>query len=352
MIIKSKDIKENLIKYSQSIYDAIYKINLIKLKFLLVVNLNNSVVGTITDGDLRRALVNHKDLNESVFKIMNKKFTYSTKKINDQMGRLILKKKIINFLPILNENKKIKYLITEDNNISSKPKKNKILFIAGGKGKRLMPLTKTTPKPLLRVKKNSIIHDLIISSIYQGFKNFIISVNYKAEKFLKIFEDGKNLNCNILYLKETKPLGTAGPITLLKKKDFDNNAMIVMNADLITNINFSELINFHNKNKNDFTVCIKNISINIPYGEIEFEKKGIKKISEKPHKSYFINVGIYAISYNAIKNFKPGYLDMNDFINILIKKKMKVKHFPIYENWHDIGNKLDFTKLKNEFSSV
>ena len=349
MIISFQKIKKNLINSESSILDAIKKINKVELKFLLIINKSNSLIGTITDGDLRRAIVEQIDMKKKIIIIMNKKFIFLKKKIDNNMGQLILNKKIIKFLPILDSNNGIRSIIIPDDLFNKQVKKNKILFIAGGKGKRLMPLTKNIPKPLLKIKKNSIIHELIMNAIFQGFKNFLISVNYKAKKFKQIFEDGKDLNCKISYLTESKSMGTAGPITFLKKKDFNNKPMIVMNADLVTNINFSELLDFHNKNKNDLTVCIKNISINIPYGEIEFGRKGISKISEKPYKSYFVNIGIYVISSKILKVFKKGYLDMNDFINVAIKRKMKVKPFAVYENWQDIGNKLDFNRLKNKF---
>lgn len=351
MIIKNKEFKKNLFKSKNSIINAIKKINLLDLKFLIIINDSGSVIGTITDGDLRRSIVNKNPITNEVNTIMNKKFFFIKKNIDNDFGQLILKKKSINFIPVLNLKKKVKYLIVPDEEISSnETKENKILFIAGGKGKRLMPLTKNIPKPLLKISKNSIIHDLILNSITQGFNKFIISINYKAKKFKKTFENGAHLNCNINYLQEKKSLGTAGPIRLLKKRDFQKKPMIVMNADLITNINLSELLNFHNKCKSDFTVCVKNIFFNIPYGEIEFNKSGIKKIHEKPNKSYFINIGIYVINQSILKilDKKEKFLNMNNLISLAIKKNYKVKVFPVYENWHDIGNKIDFNKLRNK----
>ena len=211
-----------------------------------------------------------------------------------------------------------------------------------------MPYTKYIPKPLLKISQNTIIHDLILNSINQGFYNFIISINYKAEKFKKTFDDGRQLNCNIKYLQE-KSLGTAGPIKLLKKKDFKKKPIIIMNADLITNIDLKELLNFHNQNRNDLTVCVKNFTLSIPFGEIEFNKKGINKIYEKPNKTYFINIGIYAISQSILKVLKKKeFLDMNSLINLAIQKITKVKAFPVYENWQDVGNKFDFNKLRKK----
>jgi dTDP-glucose pyrophosphorylase len=351
MIIKNDNFKKYLFKKKNLIINAIKKINSLDIKFLIILDEKNSVVGTITDGDLRRAIIKKISLTNNISFIMNKKFIFLKKNISNDFGQLILKKKLINVLPILNLKKKLEYLIVPDQKNSLKQiRENVILLIAGGKGKRLMPYTKYVPKPLLKISQNTIIHDLILNSMSQGFYNFIISINYKAEKFKKIFDNGSQLNCNIKYLHERKPLGTAGPIKLLKKKDFKNKPIIIMNADLITNIDLTELLNFHNQNKNDLTVCVKNITLSIPYGEIEFSKKGINKIHEKPNKTYFINIGIYAINQSILKVLKKEkeFFDMNSLINLAIKKDYKVKAFPVYENWQDIGNKLDFNKLRKK----
>ncbi len=353
MFLKKNNFKKNLFNKNNSIIDAIKRINSLDLKFLVILNEKNSLVGTVTDGDLRRAIVNKISLTERVDLIMNKKFIFLKRDISNDFGQIILKKKSINVLPILKLKKKIKYLIVPDVKNNSKIiKENTIFLIAGGKGKRLMPYTKYIPKPLLKISQNTIIHDLILNSINQGFHNFIISVNYKAEKFKKTFDDGRQLNCNIKYLHESKPLGTAGPIKLLKKSDFKNKPIIVMNADLITNIDLDELLSFHNQKKNDLTVCVKNFTLSIPYGEIEFNKKGINKIHEKPNKNYFINIGIYVMNQSILKLLKKEkeFLDMNSLINLAIKKNYKVKAFPVYENWQDIGNKFDFNKLRKKIN--
>lgn len=352
MIISNKDFEKNLISEDLDIFTAIKIINKNSLKFLLILNKNDRLIGTITDGDLRRAIIKRIDLKLKIKLIVNKNFIYSNKRIENSFGQLILKKNAVPFLPILNKKKKIQYLIILDSYKNIKNRKNNILFIAGGKGSRLMPLTKNIPKPLLKIGSNSIIEDLITKFILQGFHNFLISVNYHSDQFIKKFGNGNRFNCNIEYLKENKPLGTAGPLMLLSKKHFNNGPVIVTNADLVTNIDFNELLNFHNKNQNDLTVCIKDLAINLPYGEVMIKNGRIFEILEKPNKSYCINIGIYVVNFPILKKFNSGYLNMNDFINTAIKKEFKIKPFPVYENWHDVGNKLDFYNLKKRSNEI
>lgn len=352
MIISIREFEKNLISENVDIFTAIRIINKNNLKFLLILNKNNKLMGTITDGDLRRAIIKRIDLKLKIKLIVNKNFIYSNKRIENSFGQLILKKKVIPFLPILNKKKKLQYLIVPDSEKNFKNKKNNILFIAGGKGNRLMPITKNIPKPLLKIGSYSIIEGLMTKFILQGFHNFIISINYHADQFIKKFGNGNKFNCNIKYFKENKPLGTAGPLMFLSKKHFVNGPVIVTNADLITNVDFNELLNFHNKNKNDLTVCIKDLGIDLPYGEVMFKNDKIFKILEKPNKSYCINIGIYVVSFAILKKFNCGYLNMNDFINTAIKKKYKIKPFPVYENWHDIGNKVDFYNLKRKSNEM
>lgn len=351
MIISIREFKKNLISENVDIFTAIKIINKNKLKFLLILNKNNKLIGTITDGDLRRAIIKRIELKSKVKLIINRNFIYINKKIENSFGQLILKKKSIPFLPILNK-KKIQYLIIPDSHKKLKNRKNNILFIAGGKGSRLMPITKNIPKPLLKIGSSSIIERLMTNFILQGFQNFIISINYHSDQFIKKFGNGSKFNCNVKYLRETKPLGTAGPLMLLSKKHFNNGPVIVTNADLVTNVDFNKLLNFHNKNKNDLTVCVKDLGIDLPYGEVLIKNNLVTKISEKPNKSYLVNIGIYVVNFTLLNKFNCGQLNMNDFINVAIKKKFKIKPFPVYENWLDVGNKVDFHNLKRKINDI
>ena len=214
--------------------------------------------------------------------------------------------------------------------------------MAGGKGVRLLPLTKKMPKPLLKIKGVPIIEKIILNFRNQGFKNFVISVNYLGHKIKKYLGKGDRLKVNIDYINEKKYLGTAGSLSLInfKKTEFP---IIVTNSDLISEIDYYNLIRYHNKKKSDLTICGKNKIFQMPYGEILQEYEKVSKIVEKPNIFHLVNAGVYVLNKNILKNIKKNKkLMMNEHITKQIKKNKKVFCYPVYENWIDIGNKIDF----------
>ena len=218
--------------------------------------------------------------------------------------------------------------------------------MAGGKGVRLLPLTKNKPKPLLKIKGTPIIEKIIINFRNQGFKNFVISVNYLGHKIKKYLGKGDRLKVKIKYINEKKYLGTAGSLSLL---DLENITfpIIVTNSDLISEIDYSNLISYHNKKKSDLTICGKNKIFQMPYGEILHKFEKINKIIEKPNISHLVNAGVYALSKNILRNLaRNKKLMMNELIMSQLRRKKKVFCYPIYENWVDIGNKIDFYTYK------
>ena len=217
-----------------------------------------------------------------------------------------------------------------------------MLIMAGGKGLRLRPLTKKIPKPLLIVNKKPIIEHIITIAKNQGIKNFYISINYLGHKIKKYLGNGSKLGIKIKYLEEKKPLGTAGSINLIKKFD---KPIIVTNSDVISKINFKEMLSAHKKSKSPLTIVAKIFYEKDNYGRIIASGNTVKKVIEKLEQNLLINAGIYIIDpkiKKIIKNFE--YLDMTDLINRALKKKLKIKIFPIHEKWLDYG--LNKNKIK------
>ncbi|MDB3987475.1 nucleotidyltransferase family protein [Candidatus Pelagibacter sp.] len=320
---------------NQKIFQAIDKINKSKTKILFVVNENNKLLGSISSGDIRRSIRKKIDLNQSVQKIMFKSPKYLLKK-----EKIAVSKEYLICIPIVNNNREI--IDFQFSQIVRKDKKNTIFLMAGGKGTRLLPLTKKTPKPLLKIKGIPIIEKIILNFRNQGFKNFTISVNYLAHKIKKYLGDGKKLRVNITYINEKKYLGTAGSLSLinLKKTIFP---IIIANSDLISEIDYNNLISYHNKKTSDLTICAKNKIFKMPYGEIVQNQDKIRKIIEKPSIYHLVNAGVYVANKGILKNIiKNEQLMMNEFINKQLKKNKKVYSYPVYENWIDIGNKIDF----------
>ena len=329
--------KKSLTIYrDQKIFEVINKISLSKIKILFVIDKSQKLLGSVTSGDIRRALRKKIDQNLNVEKIMcrNPKFLLKKNK------NMINKHELI-CLPILNKNKRIiDFQISEQ--VLRNKKENTIFLMAGGKGARLLPLTKNTPKPLLKIKKIPIIEKIIINFREQGFYNFIISVNYLGFKIKNYLGNGTKLKVNITYIDEKKFLGTAGSLSLIDVKKIVS-PFIVANSDLITEIDYKNLIDYHNDKKSDLTICAKNKIFKMPYGEILLKNSKVKKIVEKPISNHLVNAGIYVFNKSLIKNFtKNKKVMMNDFITDQLKKNKNIFSYPVYESWVDIGNKSDF----------
>jgi len=339
---KIDSIKKNnplILFKDQKVFQAIKKINASKIKMLFVVDKKNKLLGSISSGDVRRSIRKKIDLNQNVQKIMFSKPKYLLKKENIE----ILNEDLI-CIPVVNNRKEI--IDFQYSKINRKDKKNTVFLMAGGKGTRLLPLTKKTPKPLLRIKGIPIIEKIISNFRNQGFKNFIISVNYLGYKIKKYLGDGKKLKVSITYIDEKKYLGTAGSLSLINftKTIFP---IIITNSDLISDIDYNNLISYHNTKTADLTICAKNKIFQIPYGSILENDQKVKKIIEKPNINHLINAGVYVASKAILKNLaKNKQLMMNEFINQKLKNNKKVLCYPIYENWVDIGNKIDFYNHK------
>ena len=210
---------------------------------------------------------------------------------------------------------------------------NEVFIFAGGRGKRMFPLTENIPKPLLNVGQIPLIESVINNFEAQGFYNFTISLNYLSKK-IEDYLKNKKQKINLKYVIENKKLGTAGPLSLLNLKN--DKSIVCINGDIYTNLKFKSLLDFHEKNKNFCTVCTRDYNFNIPYGVIN---RGKEIINEKPEISKKISAGIYVFDKKALKLLtKNKYIDMNDFINSLYKRKKKIGLFHIYELVFDIGD--------------
>ena len=331
------NLKKNspIISKDFKIFQAINKICRSKTKILFVVDKRNKLLGSISSGDIRRSIRKKIDLNQSVENIMYKKPKYLFKK-----KKIEISNEYLICVPIVNKKKEI--IDFQYSEVVKKIKDNYIFLMAGGKGTRLMPLTKKIPKPLLKIKGVPIIEKIILNFRDQGFKNFIISLNYLGHKIKRYLGKGNKLKVNINYIHEKKTLGTAGSLSLIdiKKIKFP---IIVTNSDLISEIDYNNLIDYHNYKRSDLPICAKNKVFKMPYGELIQYHDQVKKITEKPSIYHLVNAGVYVVNKALIKNLKKNKkLMMNELITQQLKKNKKVFSYPIYENWIDIGNKGDF----------
>ncbi len=346
-------MNEYLISEIKLFKDALHKLDKNQKKCLIVINKDYKLVGTLTDGDLRRALLRGNSLNTKIKKFVNKKPTSlivkNIKNIDQVIAnksKYIIKKienENIDVIPIINKHKKIlktistshfkKYFKTDAklNNISA-------LIMAGGEGKRLKQFSNYFPKPLVPYENTTVIENIISRFKNYGIKKFFISVFYKKNLLKAYLEENKYKN--LIYLEEKTPLGSAGALSLLRgkiKKD-----LFVINCDTIINIDLEKLYEFHKKNKFQITLVAASKNFQISYGACQINKKNgqLIKISEKPNFNYLVSVGLYLIKPGVINTVaKNKHLDMDVLLKRIKNKGGKIGVFPITENnWTDTGS--------------
>lgn len=332
-----KNISNKCLNYKKTVFDALNTLEKADSQIVLVVDDENKLLGTISDGDIRRSLIIGKTLETSVAEIMNKNCITSLSGEKKHKLLEIMKKKFINQIPILDKSGKILEVINMRDLIEVPDKHdNPVLIMAGGIGSRLRPFTENCPKPMLTIGDKPLLEILLDQLIENGFSDFYLSVNYLKEQIINYFEDGSKWNVNIQYLIEEKPLGTAGSISLLPKEI--KKTFIVMNGDILTKFNLNQLLDFHYKNKSYTTICAREYEVSIPFGVLENEGIELKKIVEKPTYRNYVNAGLYAFDPTVLELLnKNEAKDMPNLINEIKELNKKVILCPIHEYWLDIG---------------
>jgi dTDP-glucose pyrophosphorylase/predicted transcriptional regulator len=346
-----KDWSKTVLDISDNLENAITVLHNGGLRVALVVDKNNKLIGTITDGDIRRALLKHLTMDCSVKEIMFNNPTVA--KSSDSRDAVLQKMKNRDLLhiPIVDNNEKLIGLETLQNLTYDKQYDNPVFLMAGGLGKRLRPLTEDTPKPLLKVGDKPILEIILDRFIKAGFHNFYISTFYQADKIRQYFGDGSSWDVSINYIEENKPLGTAGSISLLPK-DLPNLPILMMNGDVLTKVNFEHLLNFHNKQDGIATMCIREYDVQIPFGVVSIENQKAQNFEEKPVKKFFVNAGIYVYERKMIDKVKVDeYIDMPTLLEQQIKNGSNINVFPIHEYWKDVGHMDEYENVNKSFNN-
>ena len=320
-------------------------------RIALVADKFGMLLGTVTDGDIRRALINQLTMESPVSLIMNGNPITVDDKINNKEILSLMSDQSLLHMPIIDKDGILCGLETLQHLIESPICDNPIFLMAGGFGTRLHPLTKDTPKPLLKVGNKPILEMIIEQFINYGFHNFYISTHFKSEQIRDYFKDGKLHNVSVKYVHEDVPLGTAGSLGLLPD-NLPSLPIIVMNGDLLTKVDFKNLLNFHCEHNSEATMCVREYDFQVPYGVVEIDNYNIKEIKEKPVHRFFVNAGIYVLNRSLINKVDgKSYLDMTDFLEKELNNS-GVKAFPIHEYWLDIGQVEEYEKANREFSTV
>ena len=346
-----KDWEKCLISPGASILEAIKLIDNNALQIAVVVSAENRLLGTVTDGDIRRAILQGVTLDKHVEMIMNSSPTVARENQKKYNILAKMKAKSLQQIPVLNKEGIIVGMEVLKDLIYSSTKPNSVVLMVGGLGSRLSPLTNSCPKPLLKIGSKPILETILENFIEYGFEKFYLAVNYKAEMIKEHFGDGAKFGVQIQYIQEEKPMGTAGALSLLAKRP--KEPIVVMNGDLLTKVNFQHLLDFHSTHQSKATMCVREYNYQIPYGVIEVNKGQVTQIKEKPIVSAFVNAGIYVLDPEVVEMIPQNtFFDMPELFEKVIEQEIQTAAFPIREYWLDIGQMDDFEKAKGEFSQV
>jgi dTDP-glucose pyrophosphorylase/predicted transcriptional regulator len=344
-----KNLEKIKININTTIKEALKIISDGAIQIAIVVDRKNKLIGTLTDGDIRRGLLKGLNINSSIKSIINKKPIIAKKNdTKEKLLKIALSKKIYQ-IPLIDNSNKVTGIIVLEELIKSKNKSNKVVIMAGGRGVRLRPLTKNIPKPMLKVGNKPILQIIIEKFRESGYENFIICVNYKSKIIIDYFSDGLKFGVKIEYIKEKKRMGTAGALSLLNKKP--KEPFFVINGDLLTNLDFEKMLNFHYENKSEATMCISEYNIESPYGEVKLEKENITLIDEKPIHKFYVNAGIYILEPKSLNLIPKKFYNMPSLFKKIIEKKYKTISFPLGEYWIDIGSFNDYKKANLEYNT-
>ncbi|MFG0216184.1 nucleotidyltransferase family protein [Brevibacillus porteri] len=345
------DWRELLVSPQTPILHTLEIIDKSARQIALVADENDRLLGTVTDGDIRRGLLKGRALQDPISLIMNSFPTVASPYETRENILALMKIKKIHQIPIVDEDGKIVHVEVLNELLRPTRKDNWVILMAGGLGTRLHPLTYDCPKPLLKVGNKPLLETILQSFIDQGFHRFYISVKYKAEMIQEHFGDGSNWGISIQYLQEKESLGTAGALSLLPEKP--SEPFFVMNGDLLTKVNFEQLLDFHKTYQAQATMCVREYDHQIPYGVVRLDKYRLTSIEEKPTQSFFVNAGIYVLSPDAVENIPHNqYFDMPSLFDHLVKHQQQTIAFPIREYWLDIGRMADFERANMEFAEV
>ena len=343
-------IDEIKINQNASIKEALEVIDKGAIKVAVVLSDDGLLLGMLNDGDIRRALLKGMSLGDSIAGIINKHPVVAN--INDTKERILelANEKKLHQIPIISNGKLIGIQDIREF-LAPKNKPNKVILMVGGLGTRLRPLTNDMPKPMLDVGNKPILHTIVENFAKYGYTDIIMCVNYKSEIIKEYFGNGDKFGVKIEYVLENQRMGTAGALSLLQKRPKDD--FFVMNGDLLTNVNFEYLHEYHKDSNALASICIRKYEMQVPYGVVNVRANKVTSIEEKPTQSFFVSAGIYMFSPIVLDFIPKGvFYDMPTLFSELLKHDFPIHPFPIREYWLDIGRMDEYRRANDEYEGV
>lgn len=350
MIKTFRHYKEHLIFSGSSIKVALAKLNILSLDAILfVVDKNEKLIGSLTDGDVRRGLLKDISINDDVDQIIQSYPKYITKGERDLNKIISYRESNFRILPVVDHSHKVINMINFRERRSYLP--IDVVLMAGGRGERLKPLTIDTPKPLLKVGDKPIMeHNLDRLALY-GIDDFWFSINYLGDQIENYFGSGENKNVNIQYVRENMPMGTIGSVS--KIKNFTHDYIMVSNSDLLTNLDYEMFFLDFISHDADLAIVTIPYKVNIPYAVLETDHNNVKSFKEKPTYTYYSNGGIYLMKKSVLQHIpENAAFDATHLMDKVIAENLKVISFPLSGYWLDIGKHEDYRKAQEDISHI
>ena len=345
-----KDIKKYLIRPNDTILKAIEILNNNKDDLALVINENGALIGTITDGDIRRFMLAGHSIDAPCRKVMGTQPVTAHAEASKDNIQALLDKYRLRSIPLVDISGYPKNIIHLRDLMPHKDTELTAVIMAGGEGKRLRPYTEKVPKPMVHVGGRPILENIIDNLKNEDIDNLFLSINYQGKVIEDYFGNGSKFGVNITYLREKEKLGTAGSLSLLP--DITSDPILIINGDVVSNINFSRFFEFHRKHRSVMCVAACDYHINIPLGVIKHAEHYVLGIEEKPSHSFLCNAGIYLIN-SELRRFIPTNkaYNMTDLLCDVVREGLPISTFPIHEYWIDIGQKEDLIKAQEDFKT-
>jgi dTDP-glucose pyrophosphorylase len=345
-----RNYRDHLILSGTSIKIALVQLTKLGSDIILfVVDETDTLLGSITDGDVRRGLIKGISIEEKVELLVRDTPKYIQKGDVDIKKIIEFREKNYKIIPIIDSKNKVLNIINFTTHKSFLP--IDVVVMAGGRGLRLSPLTDVIPKPLLKIGDKPILEHIIDRFALFGIKNIFISINYLGEQIKDYFNDGLSKNLDINYIEEDKPLGTIGAVS--KIKNFEHDYVLISNSDLLSNINYEDFFVDFIEKEADMAVVTIPYNVNIPYAVLEAIDKKVINFKEKPTYTYYCNAGIYLVKkgiLNAIP--KDTFYNSTDLMEELIRSSKKIVSYPLIGYWLDIGNPDDYNKAENDIKMI
>lgn len=347
-----KNWENVLISPKMPLHDALSVLDRGGLQIAVVVDERRRVLGTLTDGDIRRALLRQLPMSTPAEEIMSRSPKIASASASKEEVLANMERNRLLQVPIVDEEGRIVAIQTLHDLLQPRRRENVVFLMAGGFGKRLQPLTDQCPKPLLNVGDKPILEIIIERFVAAGFYRFFISTHYLPEMIRNRIGNGSRWKVELEYVHEDEPLGTGGALGLLPKERI-REPMFMMNGDLLTNLDFNNLMDFHEDHGCMATMCVRKYEHQIPYGVIESDGLRVMSMIEKPVYQHFINAGIYVLSPEILQTVPNGQrIDMPTLLEGQMSKGGAVNIFPIHEYWLDIGQMEDYKKAQLEIRGL